>query len=55
MPTKCMDQIPIPIENPPPSNQARVAQPVARRIRTASVSAVYDAKMATTRESATRP
>jgi hypothetical protein len=55
MPTKCIDQMPTPMAKPPPSSQAHATRPVAARSCTASASAVYEAKIATTIEAATRP
>jgi hypothetical protein len=53
MATKCMLQIPLPMATLPPSNQASRARPRAAATRAASVSAVYDAPIAISIESAT--
>ena len=55
MPTKCIAQMPTPMAKPPPTSQAQAATPAASRMRIASVSAVYDASMATSSESRTKP
>ncbi|MNQ64030.1 hypothetical protein D3C85_784340 [compost metagenome] len=54
MPTKCMDQIPMPMANAPPASQYRAAgSPCEARTRLAIPNAVYDARMATPRDTRT--
>ena len=55
MPTKCIDQMPVPMAKPPPKSQSHATRPLAPRSRSAKVSAVYDARMATTIDETTRP
>ena len=54
MPMKCMAQMPKPMAKPPPTSQARAASSVATRMRSASVSAVYEARIATRSDISTR-
>ncbi|MNS84465.1 hypothetical protein D3C72_1182940 [compost metagenome] len=54
MPTKCMDQMPMPMANAPPASQYFAAgSPLAALTRLAMPSAVYDARMATPRDTRT--
>ncbi len=50
MPTKCMDQIPMPMAMEPPNSHQRAAFRVVVLIRPAISSAVYEARMATSNE-----
>src|SRR5690242_230574 len=53
MATKCMLQMPVPMATLPPESHASRARPRAAVTRPASVSAVYDAQIASRIESAT--
>src|SRR5882724_612259 len=53
MPMKCMDQIPVPMENAPPRSHRRPGRPSEAEMREARSSAVYDASDATARETKT--
>ena len=53
IPMKCMDQMPMPIENAPPISQSWAERPLEAVMRVARSSAVYDAKIATMIESST--
>jgi hypothetical protein len=50
MPIKCMAHTPMPIAIPPPASQTRAATPSLPATRAAIFSAVYAARMATTKE-----
>jgi hypothetical protein len=53
MPMKCIDQMPVPMAIPPPTNQAVAATPLDAVIRDARLSAVYEASDATKTETRT--
>lgn len=53
MPTKCMAQMPVPMANAPPAIHQRAAWRGALDTRSARLSAVYEARMATRTDSRT--
>jgi hypothetical protein len=53
MPMKCIDQMPRPMANAPPSSHEAAAAPAEAVMRDARSSAVYDARIATNNDSAT--
>ena len=55
IPRKCIDQMPTPIEKAPPTSHARALFPLDAVMRVVRSSAVYDASMATSIDTATRP
>ena len=54
MPMKCIDQMPSPMAAAPPASHQRATRPSAVARRPAMSSAVYEARMATSREMVTR-
>jgi hypothetical protein len=53
MPTKCMDQMPVPITSAPASHQAALAIPRVLRTRSERLMATNEASVATRNEAAT--
>ena len=53
MPMKCIDQMPVPMENAPPSSQSFAARPFEAVMRLVRSRAVYEASVATSTERTT--